>query len=205
MSLREHSRRRYKFLLAHKGAYNSTSKTTAAAVTPGAKIIYIASRLESEDVPTNSGEPAISLYAITRKQHVDAMQLQAVIDKKLLLSLVGSGSTHNFISSTAAQRLDLPIQRRRNLYASVANGEKISSLGIWMVVQFSVANHSFNVDLYVIPLDAFDIVLGLPTRRSCDHRICLLPGTDPVADAPARHYSTQSFPILITYTAGLKT
>ncbi|KAF3645204.1 hypothetical protein FXO38_19759 [Capsicum annuum] len=132
------------------------------------KIIYIASRLESEDVPTNSGEPAISLHAITRKQHVDAMQLQAVIDKKLLLSLVGSGSTHNFISSTAAQRLDLPIQRRRNLYASVANGEKISSLGICMVVQFSVANHSFNVDLYVIPLDAFDIVLGIKWLQTLD-------------------------------------
>ncbi|KAH0705931.1 hypothetical protein KY285_010452 [Solanum tuberosum] len=206
---------------------------------------------ESGEVPTDSGEPAISLHAITGKQHANTMQLQVVIDKKLLLSLVDSGSTHNFISSTAAQRLNLPILQRRNLNISVVNGEKISSFGICTAVQFYVVNHSFCVDLYVISLDAFDIVLGikwlqtlgpilrdftlltmsfqvkgkqiilhgqqlyqpqlhllqdskqgelekvlvefkelfqepvhLPPLRSCDHRICLLPGTGPVVVRP---------------------
>ncbi|KAF3658804.1 hypothetical protein FXO37_14265 [Capsicum annuum] len=77
-------------------------------------------KLESEDVPMISGVPAISLHAIIGKQHADIMQMRVVIDKKLLLSLVDSGRTHNFISSTAAQRLDLPIQHRRNLYVSGA-------------------------------------------------------------------------------------
>jgi len=48
---------------------------------------------ESGEVPTDSGEPAISLHAITGKQHANTMQLQVVIDRKLLLSLVDSDST----------------------------------------------------------------------------------------------------------------
>lgn len=89
------------------------------------------------------------------------MQLQVVVDKKLLLSLVNSDSIHNFISSTAAQRLNLPIEERRNLNVSVANGEKIFNLRTCTAMQFCVVNHSSGVDLYVIPLDAFDIILGI--------------------------------------------
>lgn len=209
---------------------------------------------ESEDITTENEEPAISLHAITGK-HANTMQLQVVVDMKLLLSLVDSRSTHYFISSTATQRLGLPIHHQANLNVSVANGEKISSLGICKGVQFSVITHSFIADFYVIPLDGFDIVLGvkwlqtlgpilwdftsltmifevngrqitlqgqqqlfqphlhlsmdskqgdlekilaefddifqeptdLPLMRSCDHRICLLPGTDPVVVRPYRY------------------
>ncbi|PHT63350.1 hypothetical protein T459_32813 [Capsicum annuum] len=110
--------------------YNSTSRTTAAAVTPGDKVTAtnpfvkrltyaemdarrakrlcyncddpyvqghqckklfwlkienaefedlqtaINKKLESKDIPTSSGEPAILLHAITGKQYADTMQLQ---------------------------------------------------------------------------------------------------------------------------------
>ncbi|KAF3679762.1 hypothetical protein FXO38_02611 [Capsicum annuum] len=36
-----------------------------------------------------------------------------------------------------------------------------SILGVCTIVQYCVVNHSFHADLYVIPLDAFDIVLGI--------------------------------------------
>ncbi|OIS99422.1 hypothetical protein A4A49_13928 [Nicotiana attenuata] len=86
---------------------------------------------ESKDITTDNEEPAISLHAITGKQHANTIQLQVVVDMKLLLSLVDSGSTHNFISSTATQRLGLPIHHQENLNVSEANGEKISKLGIF--------------------------------------------------------------------------
>ncbi|PHU03065.1 hypothetical protein BC332_28316 [Capsicum chinense] len=36
-----------------------------------------------------------------------------------------------------------------------------SILGVCTIVQYCVVNHSFHADLYVIPLDGFDIVLGI--------------------------------------------
>lgn len=48
------------------------------------------------------GELKISLHAFTGQTHGKTMQLQAVMNGQTLLSLIDSGSTHYFISATAA-------------------------------------------------------------------------------------------------------
>lgn len=111
-------------------------------------------------VTMDSGEPSISFHSITGKLHANTMQLQVVIDKELLLSLVDS-TVHTILLATAAQCLDLPVQHQGYLYVSLANGEKISNLAISTTLQFCVAKHSFSVDIYVIPQDDFDVVLGI--------------------------------------------
>lgn len=67
--------------------------------------------------------------------HGKTMQLQAVMNGQTLLSLIDSGSTHNFISVTVAQRLAIPVTPS----VSIANGEKVKSRGICSRLLFYIA------------------------------------------------------------------
>uniref|UniRef100_A0A1S3X3P8 Reverse transcriptase domain-containing protein n=1 Tax=Nicotiana tabacum TaxID=4097 RepID=A0A1S3X3P8_TOBAC len=106
-------------------------------------------------------EPEISLYAITGQKNARTMQLLAIMKGQPLLSLVDSGSTHNFISYTAAQHLGMQVQPGTSAKVSVAKGEKVYSKGTCPSVSFYIHNQNFEADFFVIPLDGFDIVLGV--------------------------------------------
>lgn len=77
-----------------------------------------------------------------------------------------SGSTHNFISATAAQRLGLTIHPQAGINVSVANETKLSSSRICPTVFFSVNQHNFIAEFFVIPLAGFDLVLGVKWLRT---------------------------------------
>ncbi|XP_070028898.1 uncharacterized protein [Nicotiana sylvestris] len=106
-------------------------------------------------------EPEISLYAITGQKSARTMQLLAIMKGQPLLSLVDLGSTHNFISYTATQHLGMQVQPGTSAKVSVANGEKVYSKGTCPSVSFYIDNQNFEADFFVIPLDGFDIVLGV--------------------------------------------
>jgi predicted aspartyl protease len=78
-----------------------------------------------------------------------------------LITLVDTGSTHNFIGEEAAWRTGLPAQPRPRLTATVANGEKIACSGVFWRTPICIANMTFNVDLFVVPLARYDMVLGM--------------------------------------------
>ncbi|KAF3655276.1 hypothetical protein FXO37_16030 [Capsicum annuum] len=67
-------------------------------------------------------EPEISLHAITGQKSARLMQLRALMEGQALLSLVDSGSTHNFISCTEARHLGMQVQSGTGANVSVANG-----------------------------------------------------------------------------------
>ncbi|XP_057992829.1 uncharacterized protein LOC131173948 isoform X1 [Hevea brasiliensis] len=113
---------------------------------------------ESENVAV--AEPSISLHAITGLQHSRTMQLIANIKGCLVTVLIDSGSTQNFISKIAAQKLGATLDSQSALQVAVANGEKIHSMGTCKET-IQVSGEHFPVDLYVIPLDGFDVVLGV--------------------------------------------
>ncbi|XP_068639396.1 uncharacterized protein [Aristolochia californica] len=106
-------------------------------------------------------EPAISLHTITGLQSTTTMQVCALVNEEPLLSLVDSGSTHNLLSFTAAKFLKLPIQLWPVASVFVANGEKVPSYGINKEVRFTIDNHQFSVEFFIIPLAGFDMVLGV--------------------------------------------
>ena len=105
--------------------------------------------------------PEISLRAISGLRSSRTMQLQAKIADCPVWVLIDSGSTHNFIRSGMIPRLGISVQERPGLRVAVANGEKVSSGGICRGVAFQVGADSFITDFYSIPLDGFDVVLGI--------------------------------------------
>lgn len=96
-------------------------------------------------------EPEISLHPITGQKSARTMQLLALMKGQALLSLVDSGSTHNFISYTTALHLGMKVQPGTSANVSVANGEKVHSKRIFPAVSFFIDNHTFKADFFVIP------------------------------------------------------
>jgi hypothetical protein len=74
--------------------------------------------------------------------------------------LLDSGSTHNFISESAAQRTGLPLQHRPRLTATVANDDRVSCVGVIRQAVITIHGDTFLVDLFVMPLAGYYMVLG---------------------------------------------
>ena len=104
--------------------------------------------------------PVFSLQALAGVSFADTMQLEVVLGAAALVALLDSGSTHNFISEAAAQRSGLPLQQRPRLTAMVANGERVTCLGVIRAARLLIGGDSFPADLFVMPLAGYDVVLG---------------------------------------------
>lgn len=53
------------------------------------------------------------------------------------------------------------MRTNHRLQVTVANGDCILSLGVGRALPLEIGKDSFSVDYYVIPLDEFDVVLGV--------------------------------------------
>ncbi|KAI4330765.1 hypothetical protein MLD38_029019 [Melastoma candidum] len=121
---------------------------------------------DEEEVPESTeeviaeGSPHFSLHAIAGVPFGSTMQLGIELGGASLVALLDSGSTHNFISEAAAQRTGLPLQHRPHLTATVANGERVSCLGVIRQTALTIHDDVFTADLFVIPLAGYDVVLG---------------------------------------------
>jgi hypothetical protein len=104
--------------------------------------------------------PAFSLHAIAGVRFTDTMQVTVNLAGSPFIALLDSGSTYNFISESAAQRTGLPLQHRPRLTATVANGERVSCVGIIRQAAVTIHSDVFHVDLFVMPLAGYDMVLG---------------------------------------------
>lgn len=101
--------------------------------------------------------PLISLYAITS---ADTMQLRVTIGAHTFTALVDSGSSRNLISLAAARRDTTRSQ------VVVANGDRVPYHGQARDVSILVGSEHFAIDCFTIPLDCYDIVLGVTWLKS---------------------------------------
>jgi predicted aspartyl protease len=82
----------------------------------------------ADDIET---EPTISMHALTGIQSRvgHTMQVIILINDVRLMTLLDSGSTHNFVDTGAAQRAAIELCGRAGLKVAVANGDRITSSG----------------------------------------------------------------------------
>ncbi|KAJ4964981.1 hypothetical protein NE237_016830 [Protea cynaroides] len=76
------------------------------------------------------------------------MRVKGGLQNKLDTVLIDSGSTHNFMSQTLANRV------------MVASGEKLISPGKCNQTQLILQGIPIFVDFYLLPLEGYDVVLG---------------------------------------------
>ena len=111
--------------------------------------------------PFDPEKPMISLSAITGIRAPATMQLRVRCGGQDLVALLDSGSTHNFISGAAASRTGLAFGDSKGAHVVVANGDRVACRGLARRLPIQVGGEEFYIDCYSIPLDAYDMVLGI--------------------------------------------
>jgi hypothetical protein len=95
----------------------------------------------------------------------DIMQLAVRIMDQVVGALIDSGSTHS-ISAFVAARLHLNPLHQPSLHVKVANGDRVPSTGVCCGVHIFINSEEFVVDLFIIPLEGYDMVLGIQWLRT---------------------------------------
>jgi hypothetical protein len=131
----------------------------------------ICKQLFTIELIDNAGEaeaPTISLHALTRIQPCSGrtMQVMVFINGAQLSALLDSGSTHNFVDSSATMRAGLALMPQSGLRIAVANGDRVSSPDCCRDLCITIGGEPFSLDCYSLDLGSFDMVLGVQWLKS---------------------------------------
>lgn len=80
---------------------------------------------------------------------------------QVMLLLVDSGSTHNFISASFPQRIAAKPDQMPPVEVRVANGDRFICDKIVSGVQWWLQGHTFTTNMRLLELGAYDGVLGM--------------------------------------------
>jgi hypothetical protein len=121
---------------------------------------------DQEDLEIIAEDLGISLHVLTGLSRASTMQLLLTIAGTTLRALVDSGSTHTFIHDAVVHRLGLEITHKPGLSVCVANGERKQSYCACKGTMLSIQGETFQVDCYTLPLEGFDVILGIQWLKS---------------------------------------
>nr|GMC82358.1 retrotransposon protein, putative, unclassified [Ipomoea batatas] len=110
-------------------------------------------------------EPGISFNAIVGLTRGNMMKVLVKFAGSHITALLDSGSTDNFIDEDTAVGLGLHIKHVPALRVLVANGDRISTIGVCEHLCFSKDGAMFSASFYVLPLAGFQMVLGVKWLR----------------------------------------
>lgn len=107
---------------------------------------------EDEQQPPPEEQLLISLHAIKIGIH----EFTALLD---------TGSTSNFFSLATARKIGLVFQSSPDTQVVLANADRVDCQGLATNAPINISHEQFGIDSYSIPLDHFDIVLGINFLR----------------------------------------
>jgi hypothetical protein len=139
--------------------YNRDEKYVRVHRCPQLFYLEVTDFEEDESVET---EPVISLHTLTDIRSEGTMQIEVSIMGQALTTLLDASSTHNFINLGTARALKLEYSPNQGLQAMVANGGKVTCSRF----PNNIGIEEFIMDAYAIPLDSFNIILGVQFLRT---------------------------------------
>jgi len=89
------------------------------------------------------------------------MRVHVKIGEHNLIALLDSGSTSNFINQAVADDIGLHFHNSAGASVIVANGDRVQCQGLARDVATRIGVDFFALEWYAIPLDCFDMVLGI--------------------------------------------
>lgn len=116
--------------------------------------------LESED------QPEVSLHSISGTVTPQIMRVKGSIGRHIVMVLIDSGSTHNFVDPGTTKRVGMIIQLEGTLEVMVANGERLISAGCCKKVTIVIQGISISIDFYILNLEGCQVVLGAHWLRT---------------------------------------
>jgi predicted aspartyl protease len=100
----------------------------------------------------------LSLHALSGKPHHKAIQLRALVQNQALIILVDSGSSHTFLSSSLAYKLQLAATPLAHMTIKVANGAVLPCTSEIKGFEWWIQGHTFHIDAKVLDMGAYDLV-----------------------------------------------
>ncbi|KAK1423204.1 hypothetical protein QVD17_18500 [Tagetes erecta] len=118
----------------------------------------LAEKLQLEEVQTQS---AISYNALSGGCSSTTLRFTGMVQGKSFQILLDGGSTHCFVQTRIANFLNFAIESIEPFSVLVGSGERLPCSGLARAVELVIQGHSIVVDFYVLPLQGWDMVLGV--------------------------------------------
>jgi hypothetical protein len=127
--------------------------------------------LELQDI-ANSQELSLSLNAIAGSQGDGTIRIRALVDNQVMLLLVDSGSSNTFVSDKFVQRLHCETVSIPAVSVKVASGDVLQCDRMVPQLSWWAQGHTFETDMRVLPLGAYDAILGVDWLKQCGEMRC---------------------------------
>nr|GEY77139.1 hypothetical protein [Tanacetum cinerariifolium] len=114
--------------------------------------------------------------------------------------LIDNGSTHNFVQLNIVERLRLPVQTTNDFKVYIGSGESLLCENMCLQVTISMKGLTMEVDLYVLPMNGPDVVLGIQWLQKLGKTIGLCVGNKMLKAFPLPVMSShcqKKFPLLV--------
>lgn len=136
----------------------------AAAIITEDQVYLEDAMLDALAMEESAAEAAafLSVNALSGSQNPKTIRLRAMVDNKVMLLLVDSGSSHTFIDQQLIDRLQCPTTPLpAPLKVKVANGEFMQCEQEVQGLKWWIQGHTFTTDMKVVPLGGYDAILGM--------------------------------------------
>ena len=116
--------------------------------------------LQMEGLGEEDEQIQLSLNALMSNEDSQTMTLNGNYKGRSLFVLIDSGSSHNFLSSKVAKRVDCCWQKARGIRVTVANGHELHCTALCSDFRWRMQGQEFIAEVYVLPLETYDLILG---------------------------------------------
>ncbi|RRT73692.1 hypothetical protein B296_00001237 [Ensete ventricosum] len=110
------------------------------------------------DTPQTATRTVPTLTGYTNLQK---LKIEGFPEQQSVIILVDVGSTHNFMSSKVIAHLMLQKEDYNGFEVKIANGQILKCNQKCPRVKLSLQEQDIVADFFLLPLDGFDIVLGI--------------------------------------------
>ena len=86
--------------------------------------------------------------------------MRGKVQRKSVIILINSGSTHNFVDIALFSQLHIPVDSTQILEVKIANDEVLRTHGLCKYVPIVLQGHQFFIQLHVLPMGRCDLILG---------------------------------------------
>lgn len=105
--------------------------------------------------------PEVSLSSVMGITSPKTMRLLGSINGSGVVVMIDPGTTHNFVSSEAAQKLGITLTESKSFGVTLGTGEAVQGEGVCHGVVLELQGITIVEDFLILPLGNSDIILGI--------------------------------------------
>ncbi|XP_021980610.1 uncharacterized protein LOC110876760 [Helianthus annuus] len=115
-----------------------------------------------EPVPEDEEEEhQISIHALTGIPSYSTMRVQGTRGTRQLHILIDSGSTHNFLDSRVAKKLQCEVKDITPIKVGVADGEQLTCTQLCTNFRWTMQGNWYSTEVLLLELENYDMILGV--------------------------------------------